>query len=278
MKNELKMVFAHTGSSCFIGIVVAFLKRIKLVRVRADKGEVKKNVFNRLIHKYASAIVVPTLAIKDDFLNIVDNEDKIFVLPPVVDTKTYKSSPVSGDKIITLVGRLDEVKGHKILIESLPQIKKEIEDLKVFFVGKEEGIKCEELRNYAEARNIDDILFIGFISDKEVAQIMENSRLGVIPSKGSEAVSRVALEWMSSGRPVVASKVGILPEIIEPDYNGCLVEPNDSKELAETVIKILKNKDINDKMGANARKYIDDKFAPEVYCKSLCILMEKVYE
>ncbi|GAH02819.1 unnamed protein product, partial [marine sediment metagenome] len=140
VRNDIKSVFAHTGSSCFIGFILSIIKRIPLIRSRSEKGRVKRNIFNSLIHKYVKAVVVPTRAIKNDFMDIIDKQDKIFMLPPVVDTSIFKISEIPENRSLSLVGRLDEVKGHKILIESLPEIKKECEGVNVFFVGKEEGV------------------------------------------------------------------------------------------------------------------------------------------
>ncbi len=275
IRDEIKLVFAHTGSSCFIGL----FSGIKVIRVRAEQGKVKKNIFNILIHKLVKAVIVPTEAIKRDFMEFVTAKDKIFFLPPVVDTEIFKTSQLSEDTVIAIVGRLDEVKGHRVLIESLPLIKKEFPDVKVVIAGNEEGVKWDELKRYAEKLNVEEcISYKGYLTDEEIAEVMKTSRVGIIPSLGSEAVSRVALEWMASARPVVASNVGVLSEIVQNGYNGFIVEPNNCRQLSSSIVKILKDTELNVKMGKNALKYIEKNFSPSVYIRKLEILMKKLAE
>ena len=181
--------------------------------------------------------------------------------------------------MIEIVGRLDEVKFHRFLIERLPLIMKEFPDVKVVIAGNEEGVKWDELKRYAEKLNVEEcISYKGYLTDEEIAEVMKTSRVGIIPSLGSEAVSRVALEWMASARPVVASNVGVLSEIVQNGYNGFIVEPNNCRQLSSSIVKILKDTELNVKMGKNALKYIEKNFSPSVYIRKLEILMKKLAE
>ncbi len=90
----------------------------------------------------------------------------------------------------------------------------------------------------AEELRIDShIDFVGHQTG--ISKVMGDCTMGVISSTGSEAVSRVALEWMACGRPVVATKVGCLPEIVKDKVTGTLVEPKDAPALAAAIARLL---------------------------------------
>ena len=130
----------------------------------------------------------------------------------------------------------------QITKEEYDLIKKEIKGVRVIFVGSEKGVKWSELKDFAERSGVgESVNYLGYLSDEEIPGIMRNSRLGVIPSTGSEAVWRVDLEWMACGRPVIASDVGSLSEIIEEGSNGFIIRPGNYRELSAAIVKILKN-------------------------------------
>ncbi|MFC2061898.1 glycosyltransferase [Elusimicrobiota bacterium] len=266
IRNEVDIVIAHTGSSCFAGSVISYFGKTKFVRVRAEQGAVKKNAFNRRILKYTNVIVVPSENIKKDIIKIIHEAGKIFFLTPVVNTELFKYTKLPEENTITIIGRLGDIKGHRVLLGSLPLVKEEVGEIKVYFAGSEKDGQWDKLEKTAEKLGVRrNIEYLGYLTDEKVAVVMKNSKVGIIPSLGSEAVSRVALEWMSAGRPVIASNVGILGEVIEDGVNGYIVEPNNYTVLADRIIKLIKDKELNIKLGQNARAYIEEFYSPEVY-------------
>ncbi|MDA3793503.1 MAG: glycosyltransferase [Elusimicrobia bacterium] len=264
--NNTKIIFAHTGSSFFLAIAASLFKKVKVYRVRAERGKIKKNIFNIILHKLAAGVIAPTMQIAEDFKEFGIKEKKIFFLPPVVDLNNFSAQPLNKSNLIGIVGRLDKVKGHKILIKSLALIKEQIPDIELIIIGKEEGVAEDELIKEAKSLGVaDKIKFMGKVKYETIPILMAECRIGVIPSLGSEAVSRVAVEWMAVGRPVVASNVGCLEEFIGNKYNGFLVSPGDPGELAERIIDILKTGWINEKMAEQAAKYCQEHFTPELY-------------
>jgi glycosyltransferase involved in cell wall biosynthesis len=116
----------------------------------------------------------------------------------------------------------------------------------------------------AQARGLDlgeCVLFAGHAGS--VAPWMRGSAVGVIPSLGSEAVSRVALEWMAQARPVVASSVGGMPELIESGRSGLLVPPGRADALAEAVLSLLADPPWLRLLGELARRSAETRFSTE---------------
>jgi len=263
-------VIAHTGSSLFIAVLSSFFKEKKILRVRAEQGNINKNIFNKVIHKKVKKVIVPTEAIKDDYTAFGLPEQKIFMLSPVVDTDVFPFSDIPEGLSIGIVGRLDRVKGHRVLIKAFAEVLKILPEAGLFIAGAEEGVKWKELHSFAEELGVrDSVIYKGRLDEKDIAGFMKSCRLGVISSTGSEAVSRAALEWMSCGRPVVASDVGCLSEFVIDGETGFIVPPDNFRILAEKITDILKNTGLNAKMGRNAGKKVREKHSPEVYSKKL---------
>ena len=102
------------------------------------------------------------------------------------------------------------------------------------------------------------IIFIGKVPHEEVLKYMSLSDVFVLPSL-SEGFPNVVLEAMASGLPIVATKVGGLPEIVKNGENGFLIKPRNSKELAKKILLILNDKELSGRMSKNnikeAKKY-----------------------
>src|SRR5262249_37445853 len=146
----------------------------------------------------------------------------------------YSVEPLPAKPVLGIVARLDPVKGHRYLLEAVALLRNIYPSLRIKIVGNPENIKQRDLEQIAERLGIDDqVEFMGF--QASIPKIMESCSIGVISSIGSEAVSRVALEWMAAGRPVVATRVGCLPEIVKDGETGYLVEPKDAPALARAL-------------------------------------------
>ncbi|MFH1710131.1 MAG: glycosyltransferase [bacterium] len=155
------------------------------------------------------------------------------------------------NKIIVFIGSLEERKGIKYLIKAFPLIKGSVPEAKLLIVGKplpgQKGYR-NMLKTLAKDENI---LFAGGRPD--VYDIIAAGDILVAPSL-SEPFGRVIVEAMACGKPVVATNVGGIPEIIEDGKTGILVPPKDEKSLATAIIKLFASKDLADSMAAAGRK------------------------
>lgn len=140
-------------------------------------------------------------------------------------------------KIILSIGNLIEVKAHKYSIEAMNEILKKRDDV-LYIIGGSGALK-ENLQNKIEGSNLQDyIKLIGFVPDKDLPTLMNACDLFVLPSL-SEGNPTVMFECLGCGKPFIGTKVGGEPEIITSEDYGFLVEPANSKELAEKVLVAL---------------------------------------
>jgi glycosyltransferase involved in cell wall biosynthesis len=164
---------------------------------------------------------------------------------------------------VGIVGRLDSVKGHTHFIEAAVHVLRERPDARFAIAGKEAGLTAQLLRNQARALGLADsvIEFAGFVDSVE--DFMRGCGLGVIASIGSEEISRAAIEWMATGRPLVGTLVGCLPEMIEPEETGLIVAPGDSTAMARAILRILNDRQLAEAWGRNGHAVTRQKLSPQ---------------
>ncbi|MEK7096579.1 MAG: glycosyltransferase [Patescibacteria group bacterium] len=160
-------------------------------------------------------------------------------------------------KTVIYSGRMDVDKSVKILLEAIPKILDEV-DAYFLFVGG--GKDLDWLKDEAEKLKIaENVKFYGFLKNEseEYALVYQASDLYFSASK-IEVQSIVMLEAFASGLPVVAAAAGSFPEFIEKGQNGLLFRPDDSENLAEKVIRILKDDEMESRMAKESRKVAEE--------------------
>ncbi|MEO7461139.1 MAG: glycosyltransferase family 4 protein [Ferruginibacter sp.] len=156
---------------------------------------------------------------------------------------------------LVLVGRLEEVKGHRYAIEAMPHILKEFPEVKLLFVGA--GSLVQSLKSQAKSLGVEEsIEFLGFQSDPY--SYIYYSDLLLVPSQ-FEALGLVFLEGMSLKTPVITFDVPAGNEILD-NTTGCLIPLNDSNKMAEKVISMLQQPGKRNEMAEAAYKVFLEKF------------------
>ena len=160
------------------------------------------------------------------------------------------------DAVVGIVSKLWDGKGHVQLLDAFQQIHRTKKEAKLVIVG--EGYRLRDLRRRVDTLGLDgSVLFAGFQAD--VAPLVATFDAAVLPSL-FEGMGRVLLEAMAMGKPVVASRVGGIPDLVEHGVNGFLVSPGSVEDLKEALLKILNNPSLARKMGQAGRERIKSEF------------------
>jgi glycosyltransferase involved in cell wall biosynthesis len=264
-EHHVDLINAHTGTTHSLAVAAALGQKVAVVRTRSDARALRRRPGRHFLYKHTQRVIAAAEYIRESFL-------KELKLPPRQVVTLYQGIPVDDfcvkpfpkSPVLGIVARLDPVKGHRYLIEAMSLLKETYPALRLRIIGQEENVTVRQLRAMAERLRVDSqIDFAGF--QKDVPQAMSECTIGVIPSTGSEAVSRVALEWMACGRPVVAAKVGCLPEIVRHKETGYLVEPKDAPALAAALAKLLHDPSKEGSMGAKALEQIHLRFTMPLF-------------
>lgn len=213
--------------------------------------------------KNADAVISLTDDMKKKIKKIHDRE--IFVIPNGIDLNVFeglskeelrkKFGLNKTEKIILYVGRLLHIKGLIYLIEAVKNINEK--NKRLLLVGY--GDDRKHLENLVKKLKIENIVtFVGKVPNKEVFEYMVASDVLVLPSL-SEGFPNVILEAMASGLPIIATKVGGIPKIVNNEVNGFLVDPKNPTQIVETLLQLFKDEKLREKISDNnkieAKKY-----------------------
>lgn len=136
----------------------------------------------------------------------------------------------------------------------------------------EEG---ERLKAYVQTKGLKNIEFLGFKKGTELEAVIKSARFTLIPSIWYDNLPNTALESFQYSKPVIASNIGSLPELVIDGENGYLFGPADADDLAEK-IKLLDDEEKIVTMGAKSCNRLEDRFAPQIHYNALMKVFEKV--
>ena len=190
---------------------------------------------------------------------------KVTVVPNGVDLECFRPRDKSGTRrilglsdqvpVILYAGRITESKGVGYLAAAMPAVVKECED--VVFVLLGEGNLRLKISKFGEEMGIrQHILFAGYRPHDELPMWLNAADLLVLPSL-SEGRPNIILEAMACGIPIVATRVGGIPELIRDGENGILVPPNDVEALTKAILAVLKMDDRRETFGKRARETLE---------------------
>lgn len=155
-------------------------------------------------------------------------------------------------------GRLHPSKGQEVLLRAVPVVAGACGDVRVWFAGA--GQERERLEGLAGELGVRDrVEFLGAVPREELLRRMGRASVCVVPSL-SEAFGLVNIESMAVGTPVVASRVGGIPEIVRDGVDGLLFEPGNAEELAACLVRVLRDEGLRAEMGRNARQRFLEEF------------------
>jgi glycosyltransferase involved in cell wall biosynthesis len=164
----------------------------------------------------------------------------------------------SGPRLLC-IGRLIPIKGHLVLLRALAQARRRVPDIALDIAGR--GPLEPALKSYVRELGLEDaVRFLGFVSPIEAA--VEEAAIVVVPSLG-EGFGMVALETMERARPVIASAVGGLPEIVVDGETGLVVPPGDADALAEAMAALAGDLARAAEMGKAGRERALREFPPD---------------
>jgi glycosyltransferase involved in cell wall biosynthesis len=196
-------------------------------------------------------------------LSRYENQEPCCTLP-----EEYGMEP--GSQIVGVVARLEPEKGHPTLLEAWPAVLRSVPDAYLLIVG--EGSRRDSLEALARDLHIAHrVVFTGRRDD--VPAVTAALDVAVLPSY-REAQGLSILEALALSRPVVASDVGGIPEVITDGVTGLLVPPHDADSLAAAIVRLLRDHSYADTLGRAGHDMVHDRFD----IGTMVGLVQQIYE
>ena len=160
-------------------------------------------------------------------------------------------------KRILFVGRLTRAKGADVLLQAMAILVKKGFDIQLDMVGP-----GEQKPYKAQAKRLKispQVIFHGAVSNVRIRDFYREADIFILPSE-CESFGIANAEAMAFSIPVVSTRVGAIPEVVEDRVTGLLVPPNNSEKLANAIEYLIKNPDVAETMGRNGMKRVKEKF------------------
>ena len=186
------------------------------------------------------------------------------------------SPPLRNNRYILYVGMLIYLKGIHVLLESMAKVVTQFPNQQLFIVG--DGEYREELERLVHELKLENnIVFLGHLEQRLLREYLRNCLVMVLPSF-TEGLPRVVAEAMACEKPVIATAVGGIPELIKDGENGFLVQPKDTEALAERILYFIRNPDIADDMGKKGREFVTEVLSTEKYVRNFQRMVQMAME
>ena len=288
------IVHTHTSKAGILGRLAAKLARVPII-IHTPHGHVFYGHFGLLVSRFfllterlmariTDRMVALTQAERNDHIALsVFSPEKIDTIHSGVDVDRFMNVRVniaekkralglnSKGLVVGTVGWLLPIKGPMHLLKAMSHVWESHPETNLVFVGKgdlERGLK-EEARRMGVSEKV---IFLGWRDD--IPEIMQVLDVFVLPSL-NEGMGRVLVEAMAAGKPVVASGVGGILDLVKEGQNGFLAGPGDEKGLAIAIKKLLEDKEMREVMGKRGREMAQD-FSVEKMIEKIDILYESL--
>ena len=283
-KHGINKPFIHT----IHGVLADEYEQAKKIGYPSFRGRIANYFMHRLAKLEENTAHDATLivTISDYSLEKIQkyygiDASKVRIVPNGVDVEKFKPTEnptavkqqfgLSNELCVLFVGSLIPRKGLPFLVEAAKKIVKEKADTKFLIVG--DGPLKPQLTTSLESANLlGNFQFLGNLRDDALSAVYGCADVFVLPSI-QEGQGIVLLEAQASGKPVVGFDVGGVNEAVRNGETGLLVKRGDSGELADALLRLLSDKPLREKMGANGRGFVTENFTWDICAQK----MLKVY-
>jgi len=235
-------------------------------------------------HKYLKltdmidAFIAPSQFIRNKAIEAGIAKEKVFYLPNFIETpkniiEQNSAQPAKNNRYILFFGRISEEKGVDVLIKAFCRIAKKYPDWKLKIAGS--GPKIKNLKELALLEK-KQIIFLGRQKKDKMQDLIADAYLTVMPSLWPENFPYSILESFMRQKPVIASNIGGLPELIENQITGLLAKPHNANDLAKKIEWAIEHPKKIRQIGKTGQLKIIVLCNPEKHYRELINIYEKI--
>jgi sugar transferase (PEP-CTERM/EpsH1 system associated) len=271
-KEQIEILHLHNSTAFFYGVLAGKIAGVPVIiyteHARDIFPSMRVRIADKALSLFTHRIVVVAEYLKRNLVRYEKfNPKKITVIYNGVDPQKFngdfdsravkKTFDIDEDRlVIGIVARLDPIKNHKCLLRAMKMVVAELPKTILLIVG--DGPFLQELKSFINTLSLNSyVRFLGMRSD--IPELMSIMDVFVLCSL-SEGLPLTLLEAMASGRAIIATNVGGIPEVIEHGINGLLVEPDNHRALTEAIIQLLRDKSLAKRISESARNKLMENF------------------
>lgn len=251
-KEKIDIVNTHSSRDSWLAGFAARVAKVPLViKTRHISARISRGWLTRLVYqKLHDYIITTSQSIADDMIHYNGFAvNRISAVPTGVDLSRFNAAqpPLnlrselglpSDSHLIGMVSVLRSWKGHPDFLRAAVQVKRDFPSAYFVIVG--EGPRRVHIEQEMLEKGMEEFVFMIGYRD-EVPQILQGLDIFVLPSYANEGVPQALLQALTMKRPIVATAVGGIPEVVKSDVHGILCEPHNPKALAAAILRILRN-------------------------------------
>lgn len=260
IKYSIPTVMRIHGSKSFIEFHQGKTNKLSLAN---DISNFNRADFYCAVSKYSASFVIKNLGIEKDKIKVIYNPlEESFFTTGKMNVKTKNT--------ILFIGKITETKGAFSLLKAFNEVSKKNPSIKLVLIG-DGNIEFAKSLIANDARN--KVIFKGYVDRKTIMNEIDRCKLAVVPSY-FENFGMVAIEIMARGKALIFTDRASGPELIENKIDGILVDPENINLISESILLLLGNNNLRNKLEVNGYRKIKENFSEKVIINEL----EKYYK
>jgi glycosyltransferase involved in cell wall biosynthesis len=274
--ERIDIVHVHQTHDHWLAALAVGSGPARLVRTVHHRRAIHEGPASRWLTRRTHAFLAVSRGIVEGLREVGVPGARVTLSPGAVDAARFASGRDGGEARAALglgsapvagcVARLVPGRGHDLLLHAARRLRARIPGLRVLLVGRGEGRPAIE-RLVGELELESMVVFAGY-RDSDLPAVLAAMDCFVLLGAGAEESCRAALEAMAAGRPVVAARVGALPDTVVHGETGWLVDA-DPEDVARRLEEILGSRELARQMGEAGRRRVTERFTPE--CRALVV-------
>jgi glycosyltransferase involved in cell wall biosynthesis len=284
-EKNIDVVHTQTRVTQVLGTLLE--KRTGAVHVSTCHGFFRPRWFRKMCPCWGRAVIAISAPVRRHLIEDFGiDEKRVFLIPNGIDVNEFagatENSKAAGrrelhlgdEPVIGIIARLSDVKGHDILIRAFKNVVQKYPGAKLVIIGQ--GKEEKGLKKLVEEQTLAaNVVFYPVLG--KTSQLLPAFDVFVMPSL-QEGLGLSVMEAQAAGLPVVASRVGGIPDLIEDGKTGLLVEPRDVEGLARAVIRLLDDKGYAGQLARAGQEFIRKNFSAEKMVEATIKTYEFVLE
>jgi len=274
-REKVQVVNTHSGKDSWVASIAAKAARVPLlVRTRHISVPIRRHAFN-LVYRWPDGYITTGEMIRDHLIRKGISADRVVSIPTGVDLDRF-SAEVRGNRIreefgieprtflVSMIGVFRSWKRHDLFLEVIRLLKERGLPVRALLAGEGQGREAIEAE-IARKGLAGTVILAGYRED--IPEILAASDALVLTSDRFEGVPQVILQGLAMARPVIASPIGGIPEVVKAEETGLLCETGDATAYARALARLAGDPAIGERMGKAGRELVLARYTVAAMCE-----------